>query len=108
MAKFQFIEWLEYWLGVFDTFEFDWDRGNESKAQDKHNVTREECEQVFYDSGLVALGIQTQPVVNEPRFGVVGKTEKNRLLHIAFTIRDGKIRVISGRPAHKKERALYE
>ena len=44
----------------------------------------------------------------EPRFGVIGKIEHGRLLHVVFAVREGKIRVISARPAHRKERSFYE
>jgi uncharacterized DUF497 family protein len=40
----------------------------------------------------------------------LGKTDEGRLLHIAFTLRKAasKIRVISARDMHRKERAIYE
>lgn len=45
----------------------------------------------------------------EPRFHALGKTDQERLLHIAFTLRDAgtKIRVISARDMHRKERVIY-
>ncbi|MBK9309042.1 MAG: BrnT family toxin [Nitrospira sp.] len=33
---------------------------------------------------------------------------EGRILHVVFTLREGKVRPISARPAHKKERELYE
>jgi hypothetical protein len=46
----------------------------------------------------------------EARLHALGKTDGGRLLHITFTLRDAgrKIRVISARDMHKKERAVYE
>jgi hypothetical protein len=40
----------------------------------------------------------------------LGKSDDNRQLHITFTLRQAgeKIRVISARDMHKKERAIYE
>jgi uncharacterized DUF497 family protein len=39
---------------------------------------------------------------------LLGKTKKNRKLHIAFTIRKTKIRVISARDMSQKDRQDYE
>ena len=46
---------------------------------------------------------------DEPRYHALGKTDDERLLHITFTARDSgnKIRVISARPMHRKERVIY-
>jgi uncharacterized DUF497 family protein len=40
----------------------------------------------------------------------MGRTIDGRLLHVTFTLRDGrtKIRVISARDANRKERRIYE
>jgi uncharacterized protein len=44
----------------------------------------------------------------EPRFHALGKSDASRLLQVAFTHRDSKIRVISTRDMNKKERQYYE
>jgi CheY-like chemotaxis protein len=46
----------------------------------------------------------------EIRFHALGKTDEGRSLHITFTLRNEgeKIRVISARDMHKKERVIYE
>lgn len=46
----------------------------------------------------------------EVRVHALGKTDAERLLHLTFTLRfDGsKIRVISARDMHKKEREFYD
>ena len=54
------------------------------------------------------LGIQITPIANEQRLGLIGPALNGKLLQVAFTLRDGKVRVISARPAHKKERIQYE
>ena len=38
----------------------------------------------------------------------LGQTDLNRKLFIAFTVRDKKIRVISGRDMTKKEKRIYD
>jgi uncharacterized DUF497 family protein len=87
---------------------FDWDAGN-ARKNDKHNVTMAEAEQVFFNVPLLAIA-DGRHSEKEPRFHALGKTDDDRLLHITFTLRDSgrRIRVISARDMHKKERAAYE
>ena len=87
--------------------QFQWDHGNERKSSDKHNVSKEETEQVFFNQPLLLLEDKTHSQ-KEMRFHVLGRTDNNRKLHITFTIRINQIRVISARPMHKKERKSYE
>lgn len=108
MAKWEFVEWLFFWILETSHFEFEWDRGNKTKSASKHGISTEEVEAVFRSGLALPLGIQTQPVVPEQRLGLVGPTISGRLLQVAFTLRDGKVRVISARPAHRKERTQYE
>jgi len=108
MARFRFVEWLLLWLQENSHFEFDWDEGNRTKSAAKHAVRTAEAEEIFALGQAAPLGVQISPVAHEERLGIVGPTSKGRLLHVVFTIRDGKVRPISARPAHKKERELYE
>jgi len=87
---------------------FDWDAGNSSK-NDTHKVSLAESEQVFFNEPLLVL-TDDRHSQNEARYHALGKTNDNRLLHITFTLRkhNSKIRVISARDMHKKERAIYE
>ena len=86
-----------------------WDKGNERKSADKHGVSRSEAEQVFFNEPLL-MPQDDRHSGAEPRFHALGRTDAGRLLHIAFTLRDGsgKIRVISARDMHRKERARYD
>jgi hypothetical protein len=88
--------------------EFDWDDGN-TRKNDKHGVSMAEAEQVFFNEPLLLIG-DLKHSQNESRFHALGKTDEGRVLHITFTLRDdgAKIRVISARDMHKKERTIYE
>lgn len=101
------MEWLFDWLLNLTIFSFEWDSGNQTKSIRKHTVTCEEAEEVFEGRRLVPLGQQIEPVTAEPRFGILGETRHGRLLFLAFTIRNEKIRVISARPMNRKERSFY-
>ncbi len=108
MAKFKFVEWLFLWLSETSHFEFDWDAGNKTKNSAKHAVTTTEVEEVFLLGQAAPLGVQVSPELPEERLGIVGATAAGRLLHVVFTLRKGKVRPISARPAKKKEKELYE
>lgn len=87
---------------------FEWDEGN-ARKNEKHGVTMAEIEQVFFNSPLLLLE-DIKHSGAELRFHALGKTDDVRLLHITFTLRQNgeKIRVISARDMHRKERAIYE
>lgn len=73
---------------------FDWDEGNLVKNWKKHRVSASECEQVFFNSPLVA-GLDEKHSNREPRYYALGITDAKRKLFIAFTVRKKLIRVIS-------------
>lgn len=108
MAQWEFVEWLLFWILETSHFEFEWDAGNSSKSATKHGITTEEVEAVFRSGLALPLGIQIRPLHPEQRLGLVGPNISGRLLQVAFTLRGGKVRVISVRPAHRKERKQYE
>jgi uncharacterized DUF497 family protein len=86
---------------------FDWDEGNAMKGE-KHAVLAAEAEQVFVNEPLVVLEDVAHSVA-EPRWHALGHTNGGRLLHITFTLRAGatRVRIISARPMHRKERVAY-
>lgn len=46
-------------------------------------------------------------MVNEERYCILGPSLKGQMLFVAFSLRDGRVRPISGRPASRKERKIY-
>jgi uncharacterized DUF497 family protein len=87
---------------------FEWDDGN-ARKNEKHGVSIAESEQVFFNAPLLLL-VDGKHSGAELRFHALGKTDEARLLHITFTLREAgeKIRVISARDMHRKEREIYE
>ena len=87
---------------------FDWDEGN-TRKNERHGVSMAEAEQVFFNAPLLVLE-DSRHSSQEPRFHALGKTDDRRLLHITFTVRhhQEKLRVISTRDMHRKERDIYE
>ena len=86
---------------------FEWDEANWTKNFKKHNVSSYECEQVFFNTPLL-MQEDIKHSATERRLYVLGRTDENRRLFIAFTIRSDKIRVISARDMSKQERGIYE
>ena len=87
---------------------FDWDAGNSIKNE-THGVSLAESEQIFFNEPLLILS-DVKHSQHEARYHALGKTNEDRRLHITFTLRkeNTKIRMISARDMHKKERAIYE
>jgi uncharacterized protein len=87
---------------------FDWDDGN-ARKNDKHGVSMAEAEQVFFNDPLLLIA-DAKHSQGETRFHALGKTDEERVLHLTFTLRYAgeKIRVISARDMHRKERTIYE
>lgn len=93
---------------ILKAWQFDWDSGKRDKNKSKHAVEDWECEEVFIDSKKVILKDALHSG-QENRYILLGKTRQSRLLYLAFTIRDEKIRIISARDVTKrKEIDLYE
>ena len=88
---------------------FQWDDGNARKSADKHGVTQSEAEQVFFNEPLLVVD-DAGHSRSEPRFHALGVSHEGRRLHVTFTLRHDqtKIRVISVRDMHRKERARYD
>lgn len=86
---------------------FLWDTGNKDKSQIKHKVDTQEAEEVFFDSKYLLLKDNLHSD-KEHRFIIIGLTKADRLLTIAFTVRNNFVRVISARPSSKRERIIYE
>lgn len=85
---------------------FEWDAGNATKSSSKHQVSRPECEQVFFNAPLV---LASDPAHSdaEARFFALGRTDAGRRLLLVFTLRGTLIRVISARPMSRREREVY-
>jgi len=87
---------------------FDWDEGN-ARKNEKHGVAQSESEQVFFDPQLLVVADASHSG-GETRFHALGVTIPGRRLHITFTLRINRtrIRVISARDMHRKERQIYD
>lgn len=86
---------------------FDWDQGNSTKNYDKHQVTKAECEQLFFNQPLL-MEFDVKHSTEEERYYVLGQTDATRKLCLIIVMRNNLIRVISARDMSKRERGSYE
>ncbi len=93
-------------LEISEPIDFEWDEGNQSKSLEKHGITSQETEETFSRDKLVIPDQRHSKA--ELRFGMYGQTNTGKILFIAFTIRNKRVRIISARLANKKERKTYE
>lgn len=86
---------------------FNWDEGNKEKNWERHRVSDEECEEVFFDPHKRILEDAVHSADKE-RYILLGQTRSTRLLFVVFTLRGNKVRVISARDLNKREKKLYD
>ncbi len=86
---------------------FDWDKHNVNHIA-KHNIIPKEAEETFYDSKGKRYDDKKHSRESEVRYLLFGQTKRKKKLVIAFTIRRGKIRVISARSMNRREVPMYE
>ena len=85
---------------------FQWDQHNVLKNWEAHAVSPVECEEAFFNQPLVVSEDLKHSSV-EQRYYALGRTDADRHLFIAFTVRGEFIRVISARDMNRKERKIY-
>jgi uncharacterized DUF497 family protein len=86
---------------------FDWDDANTDKNWERHQVTPEEAEDVFFNEPLIVRS-DIRHSQREKRYYALGQTESGRRLFVSFTVRRKLIRVISVRDMNYKEQSIYD
>jgi uncharacterized DUF497 family protein len=87
--------------------EFEWDASKAASNLEKHGVSFEEAKTVF-DSPIAIIFEDEAHSIYEQREIIIGYSRQDRLLLVSFTERSNTIRIISARPATRKERQDYE
>jgi uncharacterized protein len=89
---------------------FDWDEGNGGKLEASgRGISRTEVEQMFTNEPLI-VSADRKHSSREPRFHALGRTDEDRRLFAAFTLRreDTLVRPISVRVMNAREEKRYE
>lgn len=87
---------------------FDWDDLKARVNEQKHGVSFEEAQTVFYDENA-RLRYDAEHSLNEERYILIGISSSLRLVVVCHVYReeDGIIRIISARKATKQEVQQY-
>ncbi|HIE00007.1 MAG TPA: BrnT family toxin [Thiotrichaceae bacterium] len=90
-----------------DSFHFEWDQNKNQSNHEKHAVSFEEAQTVFYDENAIEYYDQNHSS-EEERFIMLGISYQLSLLVVCYCIRKhNAIRIISARKATKKEAKAY-
>jgi uncharacterized DUF497 family protein len=87
--------------------EFEWDEDKAASNLKKHKVTFGEAATVFGDS-LSSTFPDPDHSIDEDRYITIGTSDRDRVLIVSHTDREGRIRIISARKATRHERKAYE
>jgi len=87
---------------------FEWDLWNVQKNETKHGVSALEAESCFYDEQVMLYEDRKHSASREKRYILYAKSVEARVLMVGFTLRKGKIRIITARTASRAERRIYE
>jgi len=87
--------------------KFEWDDNKAARNFAKHRVSFGEAVTAF-DDPLYVDFYDPKHSDDEYRYIRVGRSKQHRVLVVSYTERSGVMRLISARPATKRERQAYE
>ena len=87
--------------------DFEWDPEKAEKNVSKHNVDFNEASSVFEDPMFITF-LDEEHSFDEERYITIGLSNKGRLLLVAHSERNDRIRIISARIATKNEEKFYQ
>ncbi len=86
---------------------FEWDENKAQSNLTKHGISFEEAATVFADEDSLTIHDPAHSH-SETRFITLGSSHTKQILVVVHTNRNNRIRIISARPASKKERLQYK
>lgn len=87
--------------------QFEWDPKKDQQNHAKHGVTFDEAEGVFGDPFAWTID-DPDHSTEENRFLTTGFTKRQRLIIVAHTDREERVRIINAREVTAAERRVYE
>ncbi|MET3897841.1 uncharacterized DUF497 family protein [Devosia sp. UYZn731] len=85
--------------------DFEWDETKNSSNKTKHGVAFEMASHFPWDAAIIEVDLRRD--YGEDRFIARGLANDGTGYHIAFTVRDGKIRIITMRQFSRKDYRRY-
>ena len=86
---------------------YEWDPAKAAANLKKHGVSFEEAASIFLDA-LALTFWDPDHSEEEEREITIGRSAEQRILFVAHTAREDRIRIISARKATRKERKNYD
>jgi len=85
---------------------FEWDEGKARRNLQKHGLSFEEAVTAFGDPRSLTTP-DPDHSASEERFILLGKSQQGRIVVVVHVERGENLRIISARPASRKERTQY-
>lgn len=85
---------------------FEWNPQKNAANIGKHGISFEQAVGIF--DGPVALARDDRSEYGEERWIGVGAVGREAILAVVYTLRNGRRRIISARPASRREKQAYE
>ncbi len=85
--------------------QFEWDDAKAAQNYADHGVTFDAAKAIF-DDALAVERLDDRDDYGEDRYIIIGAVD-GRVLFVAYTLRNGTIRIISARGAEPHERRRY-
>ncbi len=85
--------------------DFEWDEGKNRSNIRKHGISFETALTIF-NHPIFSL-LDTRNIYDEDRFITIGVASNNVVIVVVHSYREESIRLISARPASRKERKIY-
>ena len=83
--------------------KFEWDEAKDRSNRRKHGIPFSRAVEIFSNPFIFIPDVRKD--YDEKRFNAVGVSQ-HYIMNVTFTWRDDLIRIISARPANKKERRM--
>jgi uncharacterized protein len=90
-----------------ERMKFEWDPRKAAENLRKHDVSFAEAATVFNDELSVTIH-DPDHSAEEDRYLIIGWSDRRRLLMVAHTDRQNRVRIISARELTRAERKTYE
>ena len=87
--------------------KFEWDPNKAASSVRRHGIAVEDAASVFGDP-LARTIPDPEHSTGEARFVTMGLTAGGRLVVVVHTDREGRTRLVSARPATRREKKSYE
>lgn len=87
-------------------FTFEWDPVKSTENKRKHSISFEEASTCFADPESLTI-YDPEHSEGEDRYVLLGMWSRGRLLVVIHSERSDNVRIISARPANRREAAQY-